>query len=381
MASTGRGGCRFKEGVADLSRCVEVDDFEAEARRVLPVAARDYYAGGAADEITLRENCAAFRRLTVWPRVLVDVSHVDTSAMVLGTRLRMPLLIAPTAFHRMAHVEGERATARAARAEGMGMVASTLASCPLEEIAAEGPEPRWFQLYVHKDRDLTERLVARAEEAGYAALALTVDAPRFGRRYADMRNGFTLPEGITVANFAEAGCDKLESVEGRSGLALFVAKEFDASLTWREVEWLRSRTLLPIVLKGIVHPEDARLAVEHGADGIVVSNHGGRQLDTAPATITALPGVVEAAAGRLEVLMDGGVRRGTDILKAVALGARAVLVGRPVLWGLAAGGEEGVRKVLQVLREEFELAMMLAGCPSVADIGPELLQAAAGKRD
>ncbi len=358
----------------EISQCVEVHDFERAANEVLPQPARDYYAGGAADEITLRENCAAFQRTVLMPRVLVDVSRPDPGTTVLGQRLNLPLLIAPTAFHRMAHPDGEMATARAAAATGVAMVASTIASCTLEEIAAQGPSPRWFQLYVHKDRSLTERLVRRAEAAGYTALALTVDTPRFGRRYADMRNHFTLPDGITVANLAEEGREKMDAVAGGSGLAAFVAKQFDASLSWSDFDWLCSITSLPILVKGVVRADDARKAVDHGAAGVIVSNHGGRQLDTAPATLDALPAIAEAIGHQAEVLMDGGVRRGTDILKALALGAKAVLVGRPIIWGLAAGGEAGVSRVLQLYREEFELSLTLAGCASVADITRDLIR-------
>ncbi len=358
----------------NISQCVEVHDFERAANAALPQPARDYYAGGAADEITLRENCAAFQRTVLMPRVLVDVSQPDPGTTVLGERLNLPLLIAPTAFHRMAHPDGEMATARAAAASGVAMVASTIASCTLEEIAAQGPSPRWFQLYVHKDRSLTERLVRRAEAAGYTALALTVDAPRFGRRYADMRNHFTLPDGITVANLAEEGREKMDVVAGGSGLATFIAKQFDASLSWNDFDWLRSITSLPILLKGVVRADDARKAVDHGATGVIVSNHGGRQLDTAPATLDALPEIAAAVGNQVDVLMDGGVRRGTDILKAIALGAKAVLIGRPVIWGLAAGGEAGVARVLQLYREEFDLALMLAGCASVADITRDLIR-------
>jgi 4-hydroxymandelate oxidase len=305
--------------------------------------------------------------------MLIDVSKVKLGTTVLGVPLSMPLLIAPTAFHRLAHPDGEMATARAAKASGIGMVASTIATCTLEEIASRGPDPRWFQLYVYRDRGLSAELVARAEAAGYRALVFTVDAPRFGRRYADMRHHFTLPEGLTLANFTKAGFADVGASRGGSALNAYVAGLFDASLTWKDLEWLRGITKLPILVKGILRPDDALLSLDHGASGVIVSNHGGRQLDTVPPSIDALPAIAEALRGRGELLMDGGVRRGTDILKALALGAKAVLVGRPILWGLAAGGEAGVSKVLSLLREEFELALILAGCPEASAVDPSVV--------
>lgn len=352
---------------------VEFDDFERAAAESLSPMAHAYYAGGAAEEITLRRNVEAFRQLRLLPRVLIDVSTMKLGVTVLGVPLSMPLLIAPTAFHRLAHPDGEMATARAAKASGIGMVASTIATCTLEEIASCGPEPRWFQIYVYRDRAVSAELVARAEAAGYSALVFTVDAPRFGRRYADMRQCFTLPEGLSLPNFAKAGLADMGASCGGSALNAYVAGLFDASLTWKDLEWLRGITQLPILVKGILRPDDALLSLDHGANGVIVSNHGGRQLDTAPASIDALPAIADALQGRCELLMDGGVRRGTDILKAIALGAKAVLVGRPILWGLAAGGETGVSKVLSLLREEFELALILAGCPEASAVDPSVV--------
>jgi isopentenyl diphosphate isomerase/L-lactate dehydrogenase-like FMN-dependent dehydrogenase len=317
-----------------LDQCIEVLDFEAIARQNLHKMAFDYYVSGANDQITLRENRSAFERIHLLPRTMVDVSHIDTRTTILGQPFGVPFMIAPTAFQRMAHPDGEIATARAARAQDVPMAVSTIASTRLEDVAAAAPDVRWFQVYIYKDRDVTRRLVARAEAAGYQALALTVDTPKFGRRYADVRNKFHLPAGITVANFADAGLEQLGSVSGESGLAAYSASLFDPSLTWRDVEWLQSITHLPVLVKGIMRADDAELAIAHGAKGIIVSNHGGRQLDTVPATISVLPAIAAAVAGRVPLLLDGGVRRGTDILKALALGAHAVLIGRPVLWGL-----------------------------------------------
>lgn len=344
---------------------VNLDELETLARERLPQMAFDYIAGGADDEWTLRENSAAFNRLQLVPRVLVDVSKRDLSTIVLDTKISLPVLIAPMAFHGLAHAEGELATARAAANAGTIFVASTMSNYSLEAIAETTPAPRWFQLYVYRDRDITRSLVERAVAAKYDALCLTVDAPLIGRRPRDMRNSFTLPEHLQIANFADTPRDDLPLEAHRSGLADYVASQWDSSLTWKDIEWLRGITSLPIVLKGIMSSDDARLAVEHGASAIIVSNHGGRQLNTAPATITVLPHIADAVEGRIEILLDGGIRRGTDVLKALALGARAVLLGRPVLWGLALDGEAGAGGVLDLLRAELNLALALTGCASV----------------
>jgi len=350
---------------------LNVRDFERIARERLSPEAWDYYASGANDEVTLRANEAAYDRIPVHYRVLVDVAHRDPRTEVLGHSIRMPILVAPTAFHKLAHPEGEVATAGAAGRAGTIMTLSTLSNSKVEEVVPASSGPVWFQLYVYRDRAATEALVARVEAAGARALVLTVDAPLLGRRERDVRNRFRLPEGLTIENMLSAGT--LPDVDHDSGLAAYFSTLLDPSLGFRDIEWLRSITKLPVLVKGIVRPDDARRAVDHGAAGIVVSNHGGRQLDGSPATIDALPGVVEAVDGRCEVLVDGGIRRGTDVLKALARGAQAVLVGRPVLWGLAADGEAGVAGVLDLLREELDLAMALAGCPTVADVTADLL--------
>jgi 4-hydroxymandelate oxidase len=356
-----------------LERLLTVDDFEAAAAAVLPRMAYDYYRSGADDERTLRRNRRAFRRWEIWYRVLVDVSKRSLGTTLLGAGLSAPILIAPMAYHRMAHPEGELATARAAAAMGALYVVSTLATTRLEEVAAASPAPKWFQLYVHKDRGLTRSLVERAEAAGYRAIVLTVDAPLLGRRLADERNLFALPAGLTTPNIqGTAGLGS--TLEEQSMLAKYVASRHDASLTWSDLSWVRGLSSLPLLVKGVVRGDDAARAVDHGAAGVVVSNHGARQLDGAPASIDALPGVVAAVAGRCPVLFDGGVRRGTDVLKALALGAAAVLVGRPVLWGLAVGGEQGVARVLEILQHELSTAMALAGCASLADIGGDLVR-------
>jgi 4-hydroxymandelate oxidase len=350
----------------DPSLLANLAEFEAAARRRLPAFAFDYYAGGSYDELTLADNAAAFRRLRLVYRVLRDLTGRTLATTVLGVPVSLPVLVAPTAFHRLAHEEGEVATARAAAAQGTVMTLSTLSTCPLEDVCAAGG-PVWFQLYVYRDRGATRALVERAAAAGCKALVLTVDAQLWGRRERDVRNRFTLPPELVLANLGGAAMRLPEAPAG-SGLAAYVASLFDPALSWRDLDWLAGIGRLPVVVKGIVHPEDGRLAVEHGAAAVVVSNHGGRQLDTAIATVDALPAVAEAVAGRAEVLLDGGVRRGTDVVKALALGARAVLVGRPVLWGLAVGGQRGVELVLDRLRDELDVAMGLCGCRSPAEV-------------
>jgi 4-hydroxymandelate oxidase len=300
------------------------------------------------------------------------VGRIDFETTALGTPISMPVMVAPTAYQRMAHPDGESATARAAGGAGTIMVVSTIATQSIEEVARAATGPLWFQLYVQPDRSIARDLVKRAEAAGCKALCLTVDTPQLGRRERDVRNRFALPDGIRMENFAGDLGDMRRGKKG-SAFSRAASSLLAPTLTWDSISWLRSETSLPIVLKGIIAAEDAALAAQAGADGIVVSNHGGRQLDGCEPTLRALPRVVEAAAGRCEVYMDGGVRRGTHVLKALALGARAVLIGRPVLWGLAAGGQEGVARVLEMFRAELTLAMQLAGCPSLAAVGPALV--------
>jgi 4-hydroxymandelate oxidase len=356
-----------------VSPPINLSDYEARARARLDAQAFDYYVSGADDEVTLRDNRAAYERVRLAYRVLVDVSRCDPATTVLGSRIAMPVLVAPTAFHRMACEEGERATVRAAGAAGTIMILSALSNTAVEEVAAAATGPVWFQLYVYRDREATAGLVRRAEAAGCEAIVLTVDAPRLGRRERDVRNRFHLPSGLSVENMLPAGYEAVARPPSESGLSEYFASLIDPALTWDDVAWLRGLTRLPIVLKGIVRADDAARAVEAGAAAVVVSNHGGRQLDGAIATIDALPGVVAAVGGRIEVLVDGGIRRGTDVIKALASGATAVCVGRPVLWGLAVDGQTGVEHVLALLREELERAMALCGTPSVGAIGGDLV--------
>jgi 4-hydroxymandelate oxidase len=356
-----------------FTNLLELEDL---ARAKVPRPAFDYIAGGAEDEVSLRRNREAYGRWALRPRVLIDVSSCNTSTTVLGQRVSMPILVAPTAFHGLVHPDGELGTARGAAAAGTIMVVSAIATRTLEEIAAAIAAPRWFQLYVWKDREVTAELVKRATKAGYRAICLTVDTPLLGRREKDERNAFTLPPGIGIANVRPAGLDGMPASERGSAFAKYVKEMLDPAVTWRDLAWLRSLTSLPILLKGIMTMEDAKIAVEHGVDGIVVSNHGGRQLDSTPATLDVLPEIVDAVRGRAEVFMDGGIRRGTDVLKAIALGARAVLVGRSPLWGLALGGADGVQAVLEHLRKEFELAMALSGRSRLDQIDRAMVQRA-----
>jgi 4-hydroxymandelate oxidase len=325
---------------------VNVWDYERLAEETLDENAHAYFAGGAGDEVTLRDNVAAFERRKLRPRVLVDVGAVSTKTTVLGAELALPVLIAPLAMQRMAHPDGEEATARAAAAAGTIMCLSSAATCAPGELPTDGP--RWFQVYVWRPRSRTEAAIEEAVASGYSALVLTVDVPYIGRRERDVRVDFKVPEHLTVQG------------------DLF-GDGFDATVSWRDLEWLAGYGL-PVVVKGVLTAEDAELACEHGAAAVVVSNHGGRQLDGVPATLDALEEVVDAVDGRVEVLLDGGVRRGGDVLKALALGARAVLIGRAMLWGLAVAGEEGVTDVLRMFQTEIELGLALLGCTSPDDV-------------
>ena len=350
-----------------------IDGYEEAARAKLPRAIYDYFAGGAEDEATLRGNREAYERYYLRPRVMVDVSHVDASIELLGDRLAFPVLLAPAAFQRLAHPDGELAAARAARAAGTLLVSSTLSTYSVDDVAAAAPGPLWLQLYVFRDRGLTRELVERATRAGCRVICLTVTVPVQGNRERDLRNQFRLPPGIEMANFLGLRQARFPDGVTGSGLNAFITREFDPTLTWESVEWLRSITELPIVLKGVVTPEDASLAVGHGASGIIVSNHGGRQLDGAEPTLFALPRVADAVAGRIPVLVDGGIRRGTDVVKALCLGARAVLIARPYLWGLAVGGQKGVEHVLSLLRAQVERTLALLGRPTVAALGRDVV--------
>ncbi len=355
---------------------VNLLELEALAAARLDPSTYDYYRSGAGEELTLARNRAAFAELQLLPRVLVDVADVDLATSVLGAELAHPVAVAPTAFHRLADPEGEIATARGAAAADAVMCLSSLSNTPLEEVAAAVEAPRWFQLYVFRDRGVTRDLVERAEAAGYGAIVLTVDAPILGRRERDVRNEFKLPPGLGIACVPDG---VVAGAEGESGLAAYFATMLDAGLDWDDLEWLAATTSLPVAVKGVHRADDAERALAAGAAAVIVSNHGGRQLDTVPATIELLPAVADAVADGGEVLLDGGVRRGSDVVKALALGARAVLVGRPVLWALAAGGGAGVGAALTMLAAETRETMALCGARSVAELGPDLLAGPAAR--
>jgi 4-hydroxymandelate oxidase len=356
---------------------VDAAALEEQAAEVLDRVAYDYFRGGADEESTVRDNVAAWGRLRIRPHVLRDVTSVGTGTTVLGTPVAAPVLVAPTAYHELAGPEGESGTARGAAAAGTVMVVSTFATQPLETVAGAAPDAvRWFQLYVYRDPGWTRELVARAVDAGYRALVLTVDVPVLGNRRRDERNAFALPPPLTLAH-APADTPRHDDggggTEDGSALAAHVRQQVSTALTFDDIAALGAMSGLPVVVKGVLRGDDAAGCVDAGAAAVCVSNHGGRQLDGAVATADALPDVVEAVAGAAEVYVDGGVRHGVDVLRALALGARAVLVGRPVVYGLAVGGADGVRAVLDELRDELARAMALCGVTSVADIGRDLV--------
>ncbi len=344
---------------------VNLADYERLAGQSLDPRAWAYISGGAGDETTTRWNREAFDHIALMPRVLRGGASIDTSVELLGRSFVHPIIAAPVAYQRLAHPDGERGTAAAAAAQDAGFVLSSLSTETLECVAEAGGARRWLQLYLLPDRSETLGLVRRAEAAGYEALVLTVDAPLSGVRDRERRAGFALPPNLSAVNLEGYKSARLAPDPGTSPIDQLMA----LAPTWHDVEWLVSQTRLPVILKGILAPDDAELAVTHGAAGIVVSNHGGRTLDTALPTIEALPAVVDRIAGRIPVLMDGGIRRGTDVFKALASGANAVLVGRPLIYGLAVAGPLGVAHVLRLLRDEFAIAMALTGCAAVKEVG------------
>lgn len=340
---------------------LSLPEFEEHARRCMPAMVYEYVASGAADEHTLRWNRDAYDGIRLRPRVLRDVSNVDMRVSLFGAEMAFPILLAPTAYHRTIHAEGELATARGAGAAKATWVVSSSTTTLIEDIAAAATGPLWFQLYLQRDRALTQDLVRRVEQAGCRALCLTVDQPVLGARNRQTRARFQLPPGVTAPYRMDIGQGK-DVLDPRRVV-----------VTWKDVEWLRSIVRVPLLLKGILNADDAEQALEVGAQGIIVSNHGARILDTAPATIDALPEVAERVRGRAPVLVDGGIRRGTDVMKAIARGATAVLIGRPYCYGLAVGGADGVRRVVEILRTELEMAMMLTGRTSLGDIDRSVL--------
>jgi L-lactate dehydrogenase (cytochrome) len=368
---------------------ITIEDLRRRARRRLPRAVFDFVDGGSEDEVTLRQNRAAFGRYNFRPRVLVDVSNRDQSAVVLGERRASPLIIAPTGMAGICWPYGEIVAARAAARKGVIFTLSTHSSCSIEEVARASDGPLWFQLYVWQNRDLTRSFVERAREAGYRALVLTVDVPVISTRERDLRNGFTIPPRITVGNVLDTirrvawirGVMRgpeltLKNLVGAPGaprtdivtLGGVANRQVDPSVSWKDLDWFRSLWPGPLFLKGVLTAEDARLALEHGVDGLVVSNHGGRQLDHAPAAIEALPEIADAVGEKLDILLDSGIRRGSDVVKAVALGARAVMIGRPYLYGLATAGQAGVERALAILTAEIDRTLALIGVPRLEDV-------------
>ncbi|XP_076164499.1 hydroxyacid oxidase [Ptiloglossa arizonensis] len=358
-----------------MANFVCIEDYQKHADKYLATPVRDYYNSGAGEEYSLRLNTEAFRKYRIRPRFLRDVSKRDLRTTVLGQEISMPLGVAPSAMQRMAHPDGECGNARAAEAAGTIYTLSTIATSSIEEVAEAAPKGiKWFQLYIYVDRDITLNLVKRAEKAGFKALVLTVDAPLFGARRADVRNKFTLPNHLRLGNFEGNLSNEVNNKMSGSSLNEYVAKQFDASITWDDIKWIKSITKLPIILKGILTPEDALLAIESDVQAIIVSNHGARQVDSIPASIEALPDVVKAVNGKLEVYMDGGVRQGIDVFKAIALGAKMVFVGRPMLWGLSYSGEQGAKQVLEMFRKEIDLTFALTGCRSVKDVKQDMVK-------
>lgn len=368
-----------------MANCIEdlicVEDFRKRAQQLLPKPVFDFYQGGADDEQTLKDNRDAFKRYRLRPSLLRDVSRTDLSVTVLGYQLPFPIAIGPSSNHKLAHPDGEIGTAKgASQASAAICVSGSGSNTSLEDISQavnDSSSPLWIQFYMYKDRDLNVKLIKRAEQAGYKALFVTVDLPVIGNRRSDIRNQFTIPANLGYANLDGLVDHSQLHVEtdNRVGLHSLCNDTFDPSFSWEDLRWLRNVTTLPIVLKGILTAEDAKEALRYDVSGIVVSNHGGRQLDGTLATIDALSEVVNAVRGSgVEVFLDGGIRRGTDILKALALGAKAVFIARPTLWGLACGGDQGVAKVINILREELEQAMALSGCTSIAEITSDLIQ-------
>jgi L-lactate dehydrogenase (cytochrome) len=364
-----------------------IEDLRQAARRRLPRAIFDFIDGGAQDEVTLRHNIEDFRRLSLLPRVLTDVASRDQSVTVLGQRYDSPLILAPTGVPGVVWPDGAMEAALAAASAGVGFCLSTMSTSSIEAIAKASPRPVWFQLYVMRDRELAKSMMQRAKAAGCSALVITVDLQMQGQRDRDVRNGLTIPPQfrlanaidfalhpawvwrlltgpkVTLANFVGTG-----KGDDMFTIASFVNSQFDQSVTWKDIDWVRSVWDGPLALKGILNPDDARLAAEHGVNGIIVSNHGGRQLDGVPSAIAALPGVVDAVAGGAEIILDGGVRRGNDVLKALALGARACMIGRPFLYGLAADGRAGVTRALEMFRNEIDVNLALLGRAGVKEL-------------
>jgi 4-hydroxymandelate oxidase len=352
---------------ADLASILALAEFEPLAQTCMSPMAYGYVVGGAADELTLCANCDDWKRIRLAPRVLVDVSELDLRTEILGQQFEMPILLAPAAFHRLCHKEGEMATVAGANQGGAAIVLSSFSTFAVEEVTAAAKHPVWFQLYFQADKGLTQEMVRRAEAAGCKALCITVDTPVLGARHRESRTQFQLPPDFRLPNL------NLGAISHRPPRSAIYSELLNPSLNWKDVEWLCSTTRLPILLKGVLNPEDALLAAENGVAALIVSNHGARNLDTLPSTAQALPRVVERLNGKIPVLVDGGIRRGTDVLKALAIGAKAVLIGRPYLYALAYAGAAGVARVLEILRTELMMAMALTGRTAIHQIDRTVL--------
>ncbi len=361
----------FPLHIPSLDSILDIRDFEYYAQSKLPESIAAFFSRGAGHEITLKENVSAFDRIKLLPRVLRNVEKRSLATTVFNQPIDFPLLIAPMAFQRLAHPEGEIAVAKAAQDHNLIMTASTLSTYSLEEIAANSTCPPWFQLYIYKDRELTKNLVQLAEASGYQGIVLTVDAPIYGKRIKELQTPLILPPKFEIKNLIAAGLP-LKDIPP-SKLAGYLASLLDPALNWNDITWLQSLTSLPIILKGIMNPKDIQIAIANSIEAVIISNHGGRQLDTTLSSIETLKLMKGLGDGKIEIILDGGIRKGIDILKALALGARAVMVGRPILWGLAVGGEEGVKRVLTILKAELDLAMALCGYSSLHQINEEVL--------
>lgn len=387
--------------MSDTQILVSVEDYEKKARTKIHRHALDYYRSGAGNELSLRLNKSCFDRfvlllsrysaydfvhcffflqyffrIRIRPRFLRDVSSRDPSIKMFGDSINIPLGISPTAMQKMAHPDGELANARAAEAAGIIFTLSTIATSSIEEVAKAAPRCiKWFQLYIYKDREITKKLVRRAENAGFKAIVLTIDAPIFGLRRADIRNQFGLPPELKFANLEVD--DQTKNADtgdlNISGINKYVTGQFDQTLVWSDLKWLVNFTKLPVLVKGILTEEDAILSVKYGCRGVIVSNHGARQLDGVPASIEALPEIVRAVGDETVVVLDGGITQGTDVFKALALGAKMVFAGRPAIWGLAVNGQKGVESVIDIIRNEFDIAMALTGCKTVNDISKDMV--------
>jgi 4-hydroxymandelate oxidase len=357
---------------AQLADIRTLDDFENLARQYMSGAVYEYVAGGAGSDQTVNRNRAAFNRISILPRVLIDVSRIDTGLTLFGQRHEFPILLAPTGYHKLVHPEGELATVAGANESGATLVAAAFSTVGYAQMRAASQQDLWFQLYVQNDRSFTKELVDRVQAAGCAAFCVTVDVPVNGPRDRELRAGFRLPAGLERANLASLGPQIAGGSHRPHGRNIYSATHA-ADVTWADIEWLRGIIRVPLLLKGVMHPEDAETACQAGCDGVMLSNHGGRSLDGVISTIEALPRMVDRLQDRIPIILDSGIRRGVDVFKALALGAAAVMIGRPYLYGLAVGGSEGVARVVEILRTELEMTMALAGCRVLNEVKKERL--------